>query len=32
MLVNQARVNIRLWTGIDADGAVMRAVLDELFN
>ena len=32
MLVNQARVNIRLWTGIDADGAVMRAVLDELFD
>jgi len=32
MLVNQARVNIRLWTGIDADNAVMRAVLDDLFG
>lgn len=32
MLVNQARVNMRLWTGVDADGAVMRAVLDDLFG
>lgn len=32
MLVNQARVNIRLWTGVDADGTVMRAVLDDLFD
>ena len=32
MLVNQARVNMNLWTGVDADGAVMRAVLDELFG
>lgn len=32
MLVNQARVNIRLWTGVDADGAVMRAVLNDLFD
>lgn len=32
MLVNQARVNMRLWTGVDADGAVMRRVLDELFG
>ncbi len=32
MLVNQARVNIRLWTGVDADGTVMRNVLNELFD
>ena len=32
MLVNQARVNIRLWTGIDADGPIMRTVLDNLFG
>ena len=32
MLVNQARVNMFLWTGIDANGAVMRAVLDDLFG
>ena len=32
MLVNQARVNMNLWTGVDADGSVMRAVLDDLFG
>lgn len=32
MLVNQARVNMRLWTGIDADRTVMRKVLDDLFG
>lgn len=32
MLVNQARVNMRLWTGVDADPAVMRRVLDDLFG
>lgn len=32
MLVNQARVNMRLWTGVHADGTVMRAVLDGLFG
>ena len=32
MLVNQARVNMRLWTGVDADEAVMRRVLDDLFG
>jgi shikimate dehydrogenase len=32
MLVNQAVIGVRLWTGIDADPLVMRAVLDELFT
>lgn len=32
MLVNQARVNMRLWTGVDADGGVMRQVLNDLFD
>jgi shikimate dehydrogenase len=32
MLVNQAVIGVRLWTGIDADPHVMRAVLDELFT
>jgi shikimate dehydrogenase len=32
MLVNQARINMRLWTGVDADGAIMRRVLDDLFG
>ena len=31
MLVNQALVGIRLWTGREASGAVMRAVLEEVF-
>lgn len=29
MLVNQAAINIKLWTGIDVERAVMRARLDE---
>jgi len=32
MLVNQALVATRLWTGVDLDGAVMRAVLEDLFS
>jgi shikimate dehydrogenase len=32
MLVNQALVAIKLWTGKDVDGAVMRAVLEDLFG
>jgi shikimate dehydrogenase len=32
MLVNQALVAVRLWTGRDASGAVMRAVLEDLFG
>ena len=28
MLINQAVVGVRLWTGVDADPAVMRAALD----
>ncbi len=31
MLVNQAVIAIRLWVGIDADPAVMRRTLAELF-
>lgn len=31
MLVNQAAQAVRLWTGVDPDPAVMRAVLEELF-
>ena len=31
MLVNQAVVAIRLWTGVEPDPVVMRAVLDDLF-
>jgi shikimate dehydrogenase len=30
MLVNQAVLGIRLWTGVDPDPAVMRQVLDDL--
>ncbi len=32
MLVNQAVIGVRLWTGLDADPHVMRRVLDELFT
>ena len=32
MLVNQAVVAIRLWTGVEPDPVVMRAVLDDLFR
>jgi shikimate dehydrogenase len=32
MLVNQGIISIRHWTGIDADRAVMRARLEELFE
>jgi shikimate dehydrogenase len=31
MLVNQAIISIRHWTGIDADPAVMRRTLEKLF-
>lgn len=31
MLVNQAVIGIALWTGVDADPAVMRRKLDDLF-
>lgn len=31
MLVNQGRVAIKLWTGIDVDGHVMRRTLEDLF-
>jgi shikimate dehydrogenase len=31
MLVNQAVIGIKHWTGVDADPQVMRAVLDDLF-
>jgi shikimate dehydrogenase len=32
MLVNQALIAVRLWTGRDVSGAVMRAVLEELLG
>ncbi len=31
MLVNQGALGIRYWTGIDADAAVMRRALEEIF-
>jgi len=32
MLVNQALINGRLWTGVDLNGSVMRAELEQLFG
>jgi shikimate dehydrogenase len=32
MLVNQALVAVRLWTGRDVSGPVMRSVLEDLFG
>jgi shikimate 5-dehydrogenase len=32
MLVNQAVIGIRSWTGVDPDPLVMRATLEELFG
>jgi shikimate dehydrogenase len=32
MIVNQAVIGIALWTGIDADPAIMRRKLEELFD
>ncbi len=32
MLVNQALIAVRLWTGQDVSGAVMRGVLEDLFK
>ena len=32
MLVNQGVISIKYWTGLDADPAVMRAKLEELFG
>ena len=32
MLVNQALIAVRLWTGQDVSGAVMRGVLEDLFG
>ncbi len=32
MLVNQALIAVRLWTGQDVSGPVMRGVLEELFR
>lgn len=31
MLVNQGRVAIKLWTGVEVDGQVMRRTLEDLF-
>ena len=32
MIVNQGRIGIKYWTGVEVDGAVMRARLEELFG
>jgi shikimate dehydrogenase len=32
MLVNQGVISVKLWTGVDADPAVMRSTLEELFG
>lgn len=32
MLVNQAVIGIKYWTGVDVDPAVMRGVLEEMFG
>jgi shikimate dehydrogenase len=32
MLINQGRIGIQYWTGIDPDAAVMRAALEEVFG
>jgi shikimate dehydrogenase len=32
MLVNQGLIGIRLWTGKEVDGDVMRGVLEDLFG
>ncbi len=32
MLVNQALINARLWTGQDLSGPVMRGLLEEIFE
>jgi shikimate dehydrogenase len=32
MLVNQGRIGIRLWTGVDPDALVMRKSLEEIFG
>jgi shikimate dehydrogenase len=32
MLVNQGVINIKYWTGVDADGGVMRKRLEEIFS
>ena len=32
MIANQGRIGIKYWTGVDVDGAVMRARLEELFQ
>ena len=32
MLVNQGVINIKYWTGVDADGGVMRRRIEEIFG
>lgn len=32
MLVNQGVINIKYWTGVDADGSVMRKRIEEIFG
>ncbi len=32
MLINQGVIGVKYWTGIDADPAVMRRKLEEIFG
>ena len=32
MLVNQGVINIKYWTGVDADAGVMRKTLEGIFG
>jgi len=32
MLINQGVIGVKYWTGIDADPAVMRKKLEEIFS
>jgi shikimate dehydrogenase len=32
MLINQGRIGIQYWTGVDPDAAIMRAALEEVFG
>lgn len=32
MLINQGRIGIQYWTGVDPDAAVMRTALEDVFN
>jgi shikimate dehydrogenase len=32
MLINQGVIGIKYWTGVDADPAIMRAKLEDIFG